>query len=186
MVVVARPPRPRLAYSLIRASAVGSTPPRPSPARNRSTPNTSGLGANAHSRVNTEKLITVHSIALRRPMRSLMVPAARAPIITPTSPMTEITAAEFGFRPQSSYFSNVGSTTPSTTRSKPSRATAIQHSGATQPAYLARGFTTSEPFIDNTFRGSGRWVEFVSAPSTEHRDVARRRPQPGGAAQHDG
>src|SRR6476660_9301684 len=151
MVVVARPPRPRLAYSLISASAVGNTPPRPSPARNRSTPNTSGLGAKAHSRVNTEKLITVHSIACRRPIRSLIVPAASAPIITPTSPITEITAAELAVRPQSSYLSRDGRTTPSTTRSKPSRATAIQHNGETQPVYCARGFRFVATFNVNTF-----------------------------------
>src|ERR1700712_4344161 len=100
MVVVARPPRPRRAYSLINANAVGSTPPRPNPARNRRMPNVSGLGANAHSRVSTEKLITVHSMAFRRPIRSLTVPAASAPIMTPTRPITEMTDAEFGFRPQ--------------------------------------------------------------------------------------
>lgn len=72
----------------------------------------SGSGANAQSRVSTEKLIVVHSRAFRRPIRSLTVPAANAPIIMPTNPITEITDAELGVSAQSPYLSSDGSTAP--------------------------------------------------------------------------
>jgi hypothetical protein len=67
-VVVAEPPRPRAAYSLINANAVGSTPPRPSPARNRSRPKNHGFVAKAHARVSTENAMNVHNIVFRRLM----------------------------------------------------------------------------------------------------------------------
>ena len=53
---------------LARSMAVGMTPPRPSPARNRSTPKIHGLVANAQASVRIEKLMTVQSIVWRRPM----------------------------------------------------------------------------------------------------------------------
>jgi hypothetical protein len=111
---------------------VGSTPPNPRPARKRRPAKTSGLGAKAQSRFRTENPVTVSSIVFRRPMVSLTVPITSAPTITPTSPVTEIREAEFGSSPQSPYVSSVGRTTPRTTRSKPSRATAAQQSGVTQ------------------------------------------------------
>jgi hypothetical protein len=134
MFVVAVPPRPRAAYSLISARAVGSTPPRPRPARNRSTAKIHGFGAKAQNRVRTEKLMTVQSIVCRRPMKSLIVPTARAPTMTPTRPITDTSEAVFGVSPQPGSLSRAGSTTPRTTRSKPSSATASQQSGATQRA----------------------------------------------------
>src|SRR4051812_23033825 len=57
--------------------------------------------------------------------------------------MLAIWAALLGVRCQPGSFSNGGITTPSTTRSYPSSATASQHSGATHPAYFARGLTTA-------------------------------------------
>ena len=110
---------------------MGSTPPRPSPARNRSSPKTHGFGANAQARVSTENTTTVQIMVCRRPMTSLIAPTAIAPTMTPTSPTTDTSDAVFGVRPQLGSCSSAGSTTPSTTRSKPSSATADQHSGAT-------------------------------------------------------
>src|SRR5689334_10084780 len=66
-----------------------------------------------------------------------------APIITPTRPTLAIVAAVLGVRCQPGSFSNWGITTPRTTRSYPSSATASQHSGATHPAYFSRGLTTA-------------------------------------------
>src|SRR6478735_384509 len=152
MVVVEMPPRPRRAYSLIRASAVGKTPPNPRPAMNRRIAKIVGFGANAHNNVRIEKPITVHSMDFRRPMTSLIGPTARAPIITPIKPITEMTDAEVGFNPQPGSFSSEGSTTPRTTRSKPSRATAHQHNGATQPEYRARGLLIRDCVIAIAFR----------------------------------
>src|SRR4051794_9985906 len=57
--------------------------------------------------------------------------------------MLAICDALFGFRCQLGSFSRAGSTTPRTTRSYPSSATASQQSGATHPAYFARGLTTA-------------------------------------------
>jgi hypothetical protein len=116
------------------AIAVGSTPPSPSPARNRSTPKTNGLGAKAHASVSSEKMITDQMTVCLRPMMSVIVPTAAAPTITPISPTLAIVEAVFGVRPQSGSSSSAGRTTPRTTRSNPSSATAVQHSGATQPA----------------------------------------------------
>src|SRR4051794_38199576 len=143
MIVVEVLPLPLRANSLIIAMAVGRMPPRPRPARNRNAPKTNGFGANAQASVSTEKAITVHTAVLRRPMMSVIVPTIAAPIITPMSPTLAIVAPVLGVRCQPGSFSRAGSTTPSTTRSYPSNATASQHSGATHPAYLERGLTTA-------------------------------------------
>jgi hypothetical protein len=76
-------PRPARAYSDTMAAAVGSTPPRPSPARKRSRPKTSGEDAAAHSAVNSEKIVTLSRMLLRRPITSVMVPIVSAPSIIP-------------------------------------------------------------------------------------------------------
>ena len=89
-------------YSLTRASAVGRTPPSPSPARNRSVPNAHGAGAAASRAVNTENQTTLSSMVRRRPTRSVTVPMQRAPIITPTRPQEEMTPTSPGVRPQAS------------------------------------------------------------------------------------
>ena len=78
--------------------------------------------------------MTVQMIVCRRPMTSLSAPTAIAPSITPTRPTTDTSDAVFGVRPQVGSCSSAGSTTPSTTRSKPSSATTTQHSGAAHPA----------------------------------------------------
>ena len=84
--------------------------------------------------MNIEKAITDASIVFRRPMMSVTAPTVIAPTMTPTQPDHRDRAAVLGVRPQAGSFSSEGSTTPSTTRSYPSSATAIQHNGATQPA----------------------------------------------------
>ena len=58
----------------------------------------------------------------------------RAPTIMPTSPMVMTAVAPLPESAHSSGVRSVGMTVPTTTRSKPSSRTAIQHSGATQPA----------------------------------------------------
>ena len=69
------------------------------------------------------------------------MPTTNAPTITPSRPTTDTSEAVLGVRPHALSANRDGSTTPNTTRSKPSNATASQHSGATQPAYRSRGFT---------------------------------------------
>ncbi len=86
MNVIEELPRLMRAYSETSVAPVGIRPPRPSPARKRSSPKTSGEGAAAHRPVNSEKLVTLSRIALRRPMTSVSVPMVSAPIIMPTSP----------------------------------------------------------------------------------------------------
>ena len=134
IVVVARPLRPARVNSLTIAIAVGRQPPRPTPARKRSSAKTVAFGANAHSRVNSENDTTAPMSALRRPTRSVSVPMVSAPTIMPTSPMVTTAVAPVPDSARSSGVRSVGMTVPTTTRSKPSSRTAIQHSGATQPA----------------------------------------------------
>src|SRR3712207_4011097 len=137
IVVVARPLRPERVNSLTIAIAVGRQPPRPTPARKRSTPKTVAFGATAHSRVNREKDATAPMRARRRPTRSVSVPMVSAPTIIPTRPTVITAVAPAPVRPYSSGRDSVGITVPTTTRSKPSSSTATQHSGATQPAARA-------------------------------------------------
>ena len=80
--------------------AVGRQPPRPRPARNRSTPKAPGPGANAHSSVNSENEATAPISALRRPTTSVSVPMVRAPIVIPTRPTVVTSDALAGVRPQ--------------------------------------------------------------------------------------
>src|SRR3954470_18892190 len=54
--------------------------------------------------------------------------------MTPIRPTVTMSDAVLGVRSHPGSFSSAGSTTPSTTRSKPSSATASQQSGATHPA----------------------------------------------------
>src|SRR3954447_7962504 len=54
--------------------------------------------------------------------------------MTPIRPTVTMSDAVLGVRFQPGSLSSAGSTTPSTTRSKPSSATASQQSGATHPA----------------------------------------------------
>ena len=73
------------AYSMVRAMAVGMTPPRPKPVRKRSRPKISGLGANAVSTMPTENQRTQPMMMRRRPTRSVMVPMSSAPSSMPIS-----------------------------------------------------------------------------------------------------
>ena len=68
---------------------------------------------------------------LRRPSRSVSQPMASAPIIMPTSPAVATAVPWAVVIPSSPFSSMEGSTAPSTTASKPSSSTAVQHSGAT-------------------------------------------------------
>ncbi len=75
--------------------------------------------------------------AFRRPTRSESVPTVSAPIIMPTRPIVMTNVAPVGVSPHSSGSDSVGTTVPTTTRSKPSSRTATQQRGATQPAARA-------------------------------------------------
>ena len=108
--------------------------------------------------------MTVHSTVFRRPMTSVTVPTAAAPIITPIRPTLAIVDAVFGVNPQVGSLSNAGRTTPSTTRSNPSKATAAQHSGATQPAYRSRGSIAA--LVDIVVSPMGRSRRCVSGART--------------------
>src|SRR6478752_8571849 len=62
---------------------------------------------------------------------------ATAPMPTPTRPTVEAVVSEASVNPRSPVFESVGMTAPRTTRSKPSRATASQHSRTGQKLSLA-------------------------------------------------
>ena len=62
---------------------------------------------------------------------------ATAPMPTPTRPTVEAVVSEASVNPRSPVFESVGMTAPRTTRSKPSRATASQHSRTGQELSLA-------------------------------------------------
>ena len=67
MVVAALDALPLRAYSVTRVIAVGRHPPRPRPARKRNVPNITREVANAHARVNREKMNAAMIMTLRRP-----------------------------------------------------------------------------------------------------------------------
>ena len=132
MTVVALEPRPLRANSVTMEMPVGRQPPRPRPARKRSTPNQRTLGAKAAAKVRTENTITAPISILRRPRRSVSQPIPSAPTIMPNRPAvaTAVPSPVVMSKPLSS--NRAGITAPRTTASNPSSRTAIQHSGATQ------------------------------------------------------
>lgn len=132
IVVVALLPLPARACSVTSAIAVGRQPPSPRPAKNRNRPKTNADGATAHSSVNSEKLTTDSSSARRLPMTSVIVPMVSAPIVMPTRPSVDSTVAVPGSSPHTLSRNSTGNTVPSTTRSKPSSRTAVQHKGTAQ------------------------------------------------------
>lgn len=69
--------------SAVRALADGTRPPRPSPARKRNRPKTSGFGAKVHSAVNSENHRVDHKMVRRLPSRSARWPAPSAPTSMP-------------------------------------------------------------------------------------------------------
>ncbi|MNM32103.1 hypothetical protein D3C81_426890 [compost metagenome] len=73
------------AYSDVSATKFGITPPMPSPAKNRSTPNSSGLDAKAPKKVKPLKRATQIKITFLRPILSAKVPKNIAPNIIPHS-----------------------------------------------------------------------------------------------------
>ena len=73
------------AYSIVNAIAVGTTPPRPRPATNRATPNSSGVGASAASAIAAVNQAMQPSRMRRRPKVSVTVPTIIAPKSMPIS-----------------------------------------------------------------------------------------------------
>src|SRR5918997_4038881 len=111
----------------MNARAVGRHAPRPSPARNRRMVNVATSGANATAMVSTENTAMLVIRQMRRPYRSDSGPMATAPIPTPISPTVEAMVSDELVKPRSPVLDSTGMTAPSTTRSNPSSATAIQH-----------------------------------------------------------
>ena len=72
-------------YSDASAAEFGIAPPRPSPAKKRSTVSMVTLAANDASTVNTPKVTTLVSSARRRPMRSPRYPPTNPPNTMPRS-----------------------------------------------------------------------------------------------------
>ena len=96
--------------------------------------------AAAMARVSTENTAMLVIRVIRRPKRSVNGPTATAPIPTPTSPTVEARVSEESVNPRSPVAERVGMTAPSTTRSKPSSATATQHRSTGQkPVEVAAG-----------------------------------------------
>ncbi len=73
-------------YSEARAAALGIAPPRPRPAKKRSAPSAHRLSTSAAAAVSTPNTRTLPMSAIRRPMRSPMMPATAPPIIMPIKP----------------------------------------------------------------------------------------------------
>ncbi len=82
--------------------------------------------ASGSTSVSTEKTAMLVRRARRRPKRSVSGPTATAPMPTPTRPRVEAQVSEASVNPRAPVADSTGMTTPSTTRSKPSRATATQ------------------------------------------------------------
>ncbi len=78
--------------------------------------------------VSTENSAMQPISVTRRPTRSVSGPTPTAPRPTPTSPRVEAAVSEEAVKPRSPLALRVGMTAPRTTRSKPSSATATQHS----------------------------------------------------------
>ncbi len=79
------------------------------------------------SSVHTEKKAMLVIRLLRLPNRSVSGPIVTAPMPTPTSPMVATRVSVSESKPSALVLASSGITAPSTTRSKPSRATAAQH-----------------------------------------------------------
>src|SRR6185436_12646393 len=73
-------------YSDESAAAFGIAPPRPRPAKNRSSVRTPTPPATETSKVSRPNVMTLPSSAIRRPRRSPSTPPTAPPIIMPTRP----------------------------------------------------------------------------------------------------
>ncbi|MNO97143.1 hypothetical protein D3C76_888400 [compost metagenome] len=98
------------AYSFIRATTLGMTPPIPSPAIKRHSANSTGVRARALITVKPLNSSTQLMMVLRRPMRSDSGPKNNAPSIIPNNAQLPRKPACTALSPQSCI--NAGSTTP--------------------------------------------------------------------------
>ncbi|MNE39536.1 hypothetical protein D3C80_1334960 [compost metagenome] len=98
------------AYSFIRATTLGMTPPMPSPATKRHSAKVSGEVASPFSAVTPLNSSTQAMMVLRRPIRSDSEPKNSAPSIIPTSAQLPRAPACTALRFHSAI--NDGSTTP--------------------------------------------------------------------------
>ncbi|MNY59547.1 hypothetical protein D3C86_1960100 [compost metagenome] len=73
------------AYSFISATALGISPPQPSPAMKRQIPNSVGLLAKPLTMVALENSAKQMAMPFLRPILSARVPKVRAPNIMPNS-----------------------------------------------------------------------------------------------------
>jgi pimeloyl-ACP methyl ester carboxylesterase len=98
--------------SAVSAFADGTRPPRPSPARNRKRPNTSGFGAKAQRAVKSENQSVDQRIVRRRPSRSASAPAPSAPASMPAKARLPMNPAADADRSQPGSSCSSGSVVP--------------------------------------------------------------------------
>ena len=98
------------AYSVIKATTFGITPPIPSPAKNLRIPNSTGVDANAPRKVNPLKIATQIMMVFLRPNLSDSVPKLIAPNIMPKSAVLASKPACTAVNPHSCI--NKGKATP--------------------------------------------------------------------------
>ena len=102
MKVMDDPPFPARPYSETIVAATGSSPPSPRPEMKRKIPNSHGLGAMAHSAVNTENPATLKIMDFLRPITSVTVPTDSDPINIPTSASEAMNPAHSALNPHGS------------------------------------------------------------------------------------
>lgn len=100
------------ANSVTTARAIGISPPRPRPARNRPAPKAVTDGASAHSAEPTENSETLQTTTGRRPSQSVSVPAVRAPISMPKVVQLPTVPAVEAVKPREESSSRCGITAP--------------------------------------------------------------------------
>ena len=102
------------------------------------------FAASGIARVSAENTAMQVMSVTRRPTRSVTGPTSTAPMPTPTSPIVDAVVRLASVKPRSPVFDSTGMTAPSTTRSKPSRATASQHSHTAQAPERLRALVEAE------------------------------------------
>ena len=113
-------PLPRVVLAALMASSCGTPLMRLPAGPGRPAPDVATAITEATSGCRAVSSITAIRITPAK------LPMAIAPIVMPTSPNVDATATVPGVSPQTCPESKTGTTTPSTTRSKPSSSTAAQ------------------------------------------------------------
>jgi hypothetical protein len=93
--------RRRGAYSRTYAVTLGSVPPRPKPARKRSTTRLVTVWPKGVASEKTPKIAIGQMIACLRPILSASMPKNSAPSVRPSSPALKIGPSSAGLKPRS-------------------------------------------------------------------------------------